>query len=85
MCGDTTRTLGTEGHAFASRMSLFPRVASSTDLAIMIEAHERYCLEHGIEDEFVRADVARLVLMLFKNGAKTVKDLTEALNQSRNF
>ena len=66
-------------------MCLFPRVASSTDLAIMIEAHERYYLEHGIEHDSVRANIARLVLMLFENGAKTVKDLTEALNQSRTF
>ena len=51
----------------------------------MVEAHERYCLEHGVEDEFVRADIARLVWMLFENGAKTAKDLTEALNQSRDF
>jgi hypothetical protein len=52
----------------------------------MVEAHERYCLELGIEDDkFVRADIARLVWMLFENGAKTAKDLTEALNQSRDF
>ena len=66
-------------------MSLFPRMANATDVAIMAEAHERYCLEHGIDDESVRADIARLVLMLFENGARTPQDLTEALNQSRDF
>jgi hypothetical protein len=66
-------------------MSLFPRMASPTDLTILIEAHESYCFRHEIEDDGVRADIARLVLMLFENGAKTVKDLTEALDQSRTF
>ena len=66
-------------------MSLFPQTASSTDLAIMMEAHKSYCFRHEIEDDGVRADIARLVLMLFENGAKTVKDLTEALDQSRTF
>jgi hypothetical protein len=66
-------------------MSLFPRMANSGDLAIMVEAHERYCVEHDIEDESVRANIARLILMLFDNGAKTPRDLTEALNQSRDF
>jgi hypothetical protein len=69
-------------------MSLFPqipRIANSSDLGIMSEALEGYCFRHDIADQTVRADIARLVLMLFENGAKTVDDLTEALDQSRSF
>lgn len=66
-------------------MSLFPRMASSTDLAIMVEAHERFCFQQGIEDGIVRSDIALLVLLLFESGAKTVEELTYELNRLRAF
>ena len=49
----------------------------------MVEAHERFCFQQGVEDEIVRSDIARLVLMLVESGAKTVEELTDELMVTR--
>jgi hypothetical protein len=60
-------------------MSIFPQIVNSTELAILAEALDRYCFQHDIKDEMVREDIARLVLVLFEGGAKTVAELTDEL------
>ena len=53
-------------------------MANSADLAIMADSRP-LCFLHDIKNEIVREDVARLVLVLFEGGAKTVVELTEEL------
>jgi hypothetical protein len=53
--------------------------ANPDELAILSEAFESHCLSHNVVDEDARDHVARLVVLLFEGGAKTVAELKAGL------
>ena len=67
------------------RMSPFLGTANPEQLAIMSEAFDGHCLQHGIVGETDRSDIARLVMLLFEGGAKSVEELKAGLDRQRKF
>ena len=54
-------------------MSPFIGSANPEELAIIREAFDSHCLQHGIVDKTARSNIAQLVMRLFEGGAKTIE------------
>jgi hypothetical protein len=54
--------------------------ATPPELAMIAQVQDAYCVAFGIEDRARREKLGRLLLQCLKGGARTIDELTDALD-----